>query len=81
MIKRQLIEGIHHVPFGGSIPSDPFLNGPSKPTQHSAADQLLEITDDTGLSLLLSKGAVTWEARNLFSTIDFVFMSEHVAEN
>lgn len=79
-IKEQMTTGAHHVLLGNFNLHHTFWNGPSRPTQHAAADQLLEIVDDINLSLTLPKGIVTWEARNLFSTIDLIFMSEYLSK-
>ena len=78
--RSMLTQGVHHILLGDFNLHHPFWNGPSRPTQHAAADQLLDIIDEFNLSLTLPKGTVTWEARNTFSTIDLVFMSEYLVE-
>ena len=78
--RSMLTADAHHILLGDFNLHHPFWNSPSRPTQHAAADQLLEIIDDHNLSLTLPKGTVTWEARNTSSTIDLVFMSEYLVE-
>ena len=53
-----------------------YCSSPSQPTQHVAANQLLNLVPEKKLLLTLPKGTVTWEARGSYSTIDFVFMTE-----
>lgn len=79
-IKQQLASGVHHILFGDFNLHHLFWNGPSRPTQHAAANQLLKIIEDACFSLTLPKGTITWEARNSVSTIDLVFMSDYLAE-
>lgn len=79
-IKDQLTMGVYHVLFSNFNLHHPFWNGLSRPIQHAAADQLLEIVDDTNFSLTLSKGRVTWEAKKSFNTINLIFMSEYLAK-
>lgn len=69
----------HHILLGDFNLHHLFWNGPSKSTQHAAADKLLEVVDNANLSLTLPKGTIIWEAKNFYSTIDLVFMSEYVA--
>ena len=60
-----------------------YWNGRSRPTQHAAADQLLDLINEHNLSFTLpkkKKKTVTWKARNLYSTIALMFMSEFLAE-
>ena len=75
--QRQLSADAHHILLGDFNLHYPFWNGATRPTQHAAADQLLGIVDEANLSLTLPNGTVTWEARNSFSTIHLVFMSEN----
>ena len=78
--RSMLTADAHHILLGDFNMHHPFWNGPSRPTQHAAAGQLLEIIDHHNLSLTLPKGTVTWEARNTSSTIDLVFMLEYLVE-
>ena len=80
VVRQQLATDAQHVLLGDFTLHHPFWNGITRPTQHAAADQLLNIVEEFDLSLTLPKGTVTWEARNSFSTIDLVFMSEFLAE-
>ena len=80
VIKEQLNAEAHHILLENFNLHHPFWNDPLKSTYHAMADQLLEIINDKNLSLTLLKGTVTWEARDSFSTIDLVFMSEYLAE-
>lgn len=79
---RAQIESLEgeHIVLGDFNLHHPFWSGPSRPTQHAAADALLDLVDDHKLSLTLPAGTVTWEARGSQSTIDLVFMSEGLAE-
>ena len=79
-VRQQLAADAQHVLLGDFNLHHPFWNGVTRPTQHAAADQLLDIVEEFDLSLTLPKGTVTWEARNSFSTIDLVFMSEFLTE-
>ena len=69
-----------HILLGDFNLHHPYWSGPSRPTQHAAADQLLNLVAEKELSLALPKGTVTWEARGSYSTIDLVFMTEFLAE-
>ena len=64
-----------HIVIGDFNLHHPYWSGPSRPTQHAAADQLLDIVAAADLDLTLPAGTVTWEARRSSSTIDLVFMS------
>ena len=79
-VRQQLAADAQHVLLGDFNLHNPFWDGVTRPTQHAAADQLLDIVEEFDLSLTLPKGTVTWEARNSFSTIDLVFMSEFLTE-
>ena len=80
ILSRQLAAEAEHVVIGDFNLHHPLWNGPTRPTQHTAADHLLDLVENHDLSLTLPKGSVTWEARGSFSTIDLVFMSEYLAE-
>ena len=41
-------------------------------TQHSQADQLIDLINDNNLELTLRRGTITWEARGSSSTIDLI---------
>lgn len=41
-----------------------YLSGPSRPTQHVASDQLLELNRRGNLLLTLPRGTRTWEGRS-----------------
>ena len=47
---------------------------------HAAADQLLDLIEEYDLSLMIPQETVTWEAHNIYSTIDLVFMFKSLAE-
>ena len=80
ILSRQLAAEAEHVVIGDFNLHHPLWNGLTRPTQHTAADHLLDLVENHDLSLTLPKGSVTWEARGSFSTIDLVFMSEYLAE-
>ena len=65
-----------HILFGDFNFHYPYWNSSSRLTQHKAADRLLEVIHQTGLSLTLPRGTITWEARNTCSIIDLIFMTE-----
>ena len=80
VIKEQLDAEAHHILLRDFNLHHSFWNNPLRSTYHAIADQLLEIIDDKNLSLTLPKGTVTWKAKDSFSTIDLVFMSEYLVE-
>ena len=80
IVKHQLTTGSNHILLGDFNLHHPLWNDPSRTTQHAGADQLLNIIEESSLSLTLPKGTITWEARQSFSTIDLVFMSENLTE-
>ena len=80
IVKRQLTTGSNHILLGDFNLHHPLWNDPSRTTQYAGADQLLNIIEESSLSLTLPKGTITWEARQSFSTIDLVFMSENLTE-
>lgn len=69
-----------HILLGDFNLHHPYWSGPSRPTSHAAANQLLELVEEKNLSLTLPKGTITWEARNSYSTIDLVFMTSELAK-
>ena len=75
-VKRQLTAGVKHVLLGDFNLHHPLWNDSTRTTQHASADQLLDVIEEANLSLTLPKGTITWEARQSFSTIDLVFMSD-----
>lgn len=64
-----------HIVVGDFNLHHPYWSGPSRPFQHAAADQLLNIIEETDLELALSPDTITWEARQSYSTIDLIFLS------
>lgn len=73
---HQLVGPGPHILLGDFNLHHPFWNGPSRPTQHAAADHLLDLVDEHRLSLALPRGTITWQARGSMSTLDLVFLSE-----
>jgi len=57
----------------------PLWAGLARPTQHAAADLLIELTEDNGMELMLPQGTLTWERGRSWSTIDLLFASEDLA--
>ena len=80
MVERQLQADVEHVLMGDFNLHHPLWCGPSRPTQHAAASQLLDLVEAADLDLTLPQGTVTWQARNATSTIDLVFMSRYLRE-
>lgn len=78
MVKRLLSENAaeEHIILGDFNLHHPVWSGPARPTQHRAANQLLDVVRQAQLQLTLSPGTVTWEARKSTSTIDLVFMTD-----
>ena len=76
-LRRALIAGANakHIVVGDFNLHHPYWSGPSRPSQHAAADQLLDIIEEADLELVLLPGTITWEARQSCSTIDLVFLS------
>ncbi len=56
----------------------PSWGGPRCLTQHAAANKLLDSTAEADLLPCLPPGTTTWEARQLQTTIDLVFMSSRL---
>ena len=59
----------------------PAWCGPSRPTQHAAADQLIDVAGEANVTLITARGAVTWERGQHSSTIDLTFMSTTLEEH
>ena len=59
----------------------PYWSSPSRPTQHAAADQLLELLEEKNFSLTLPRGTITWKAKSSYSTIDLVFITDGLVEH
>lgn len=57
-----------------------YWSGLSRPTQHMAANQLLELLEEKDLSLTLPRGTIIWEARSSYSTIDLIFMTSGLVD-
>ena len=70
-----------HILLGDFNLHHPYWSGPSRPTQHVAADQLLELLEEKNFSLTLPRGTITWEARSSYSTIDLVFMTDGLVKH
>jgi hypothetical protein len=70
----------HQILLGDFNLHHPLWNGPTRLTQHAAADQWLDLAEDLDLSLTLPAGTITWEARNVQSTIDLTFMTGPLAD-
>ena len=77
---RQLNGPGEHILLGDFNLHHPHWGGARVRGQHEASEQLLDIIESKNLSLTLPRGTVTWEARNSFSTIDLVFMTEDLVE-
>ena len=69
-----------HILLGDFNLHHPLWNHSTRSTEHAESEQLLHLTDEHNLALTLPKGTVTWEARQTFSTIDLVFMSDELTE-
>ena len=54
----------------------PYWCGLARPTQHAAADILLDIAQESLLTLATPRGTTTWTARGSESTIDLAFISQ-----
>ena len=52
--------------------------GVARPTQHTAADQLLDIADAVQFTLCLPQGMIIWEARNTSSIINLIFATSEL---
>jgi len=65
-----------HVLLGDFNLHHPLWCGVRNPTVHAAAEPIVEITTQNGLTLASPKGETTWEARGSTSTIDLVFLSK-----
>lgn len=76
-ILRSCVEEVstEHIVVGDFNLHHPLWNGLSRPTQHAAADTLLDITCEASLELVTRSGMITWQARGTHSTIDLAFIS------
>jgi Endonuclease-reverse transcriptase len=59
----------------------PLWGGLASPSQHAAADLLLDIARNHSLELATPQGTITWRSRGLTSTIDLAFVSENLSHN
>ena len=78
-LARQLLASGEHIVLGDFNLHHPYWSGPTRLTQHAAADTLIDVIDSAELSLTLLRGSITWEARGSQSIIDLIFMSETMA--
>ena len=51
----------------------PIWGGVVVPTQHALADDLIEITQQANMQLILPQGTITWRRNNSQSTLDLAF--------
>jgi hypothetical protein len=70
----------HHVLLRDFNLHHSFWSGPTRSTQHAAADELLDIVEKHDLTLTLSKGSITWENSRAASIIDLTFMTSHLVD-
>lgn len=69
-----------HIVLGDFNLHHPTWCGIRNPTQHTAAESLLNILYPNGLSLASPQAVPTWEARGLSSTIDLTFLTSNLQE-
>ena len=69
-----------HIVVGDFNLHHPLWAGLARPTQHAAADILLEIVRNASLELVTKCGAATWRSRGTYSTIDLAFISQTLGE-
>jgi exonuclease III len=72
--------GNDHIVVGDFNLHHPLWGGLARPTQHDAADILIDIARNASLDLATESGTITWRARGLHSTIDLTFLSQHLQE-
>jgi exonuclease III len=70
----------NHIVVGDFNLHHPLWSGLARPTQHAAADILLDIARNASLELVTKCGTETWMARGLYSTIDLSFISQDLGE-
>lgn len=64
-----------HILLGDFNLHHPYWSGPSRPTQHAAVNQLLDIISKADIELTLPPSTITWEACQSYSIIDLIFLS------
>ena len=69
-----------HIVVGDFNLHHPMWSGLARPTQHNAADILIEIARNASLDLATQCGTITWRSRGLHSTIDLTFISQNIQE-
>jgi exonuclease III len=69
-----------HIVVGDFNLHHPLWNGLARPTQHNAADILIDIARNASLDLATECGTITWQARGVYSTIDLSFLSQNIKE-
>ena len=69
-----------HIVVGDFNLHHPLWSGLARPTQHNAADILIEIARNASLDLATECGTITWRSRGLYSTIDLTFVSQSIQE-
>jgi exonuclease III len=69
-----------HIVVGDFNLHHPLWSGLARPTQHAAADILLDIARNASLELVTKCGTETWRARGTYSTIDLSFISQDLGE-
>jgi exonuclease III len=65
-----------HIVIGDFNLHHPHWGGLARPTQHAAADILLDIAQESSLILATPCGTTTWRERGSESTIDLAFISQ-----
>jgi exonuclease III len=69
-----------HIVVGDFNLHHPLWSGLARPTQHAAADILLDIARNASLELVTKSGIETWRARGTYNTIDLSFISQDLGE-
>ena len=77
-VRRMLSAGSPQICLGDFNLHHPYWSGPARPTQHRAADTLIDLMESANMTLTIPPGTITWEARDAYSTIDLVFASEEL---
>ncbi len=78
-VKEQLEKEGEHILLGDFNLYHPNWNNPSRFTYHKEADEVITMTMNRDIELLLPKGTVTWKARRCESTVDLIFATPEVA--
>ena len=79
---RQLLEGVtqHTIVLGDFNVHYYVWADNATFTRHTAADQLVEMTSERNMGLMIEKGTKTWELRGTWSTIDLSFATPEITE-